>query len=779
MKKWLACFLALTASGCPDIQTDADETGGPLVEFDPGNKIIPFPNNLLLDRTTGKVNLPASCNETATAKALREGVLNKLDGFGTYQTAMSVTLTAPIDMASAADKVLLYKRSADGVAVDPSAANPIPVVVLPGTSIRYDADCMNPGPVASVTIVPLAPLDQRSTYVVALKAGIKSTDGEDYRASSTWALVRQAESPVTFDDNGNLVSERTPLDPSTDAGLASLRGLDLLWKAHATALAFLSAKEHVRGEILLAWEFTTQTVQDALDQTVAGTPASQVSTTPPLRGPTGAGNPVSITAAAAARTNYPFLVCTTGSTTPGTALPESNNTQCFLKLALGQGLTCSTQAGCEAAFFAGTQTCGAVGCQAVGDVLAGALISKQYQVETPNPLGSTCDANGVGTGTLPCKPVPGPWADPVKPPMVKVEGIGALVFVPAAACPAAGCATVVFGHGLGSSKTSAFAIAPQLAANGFQTVAIDFVAHDSRAIRLSRDAAKGCDTGLPVTVAPQCFAPFLSTNLAATRDNIRQSVLDLQSLASSLKTCGTTMCGTLVVDPAKMVYLGISLGGIMGTVATATTPELKAATLNVPGAGWVDIIENTQTLAIKCSVIDGLIDAGILMGPKYDTKGTPADPTDDTGLCVGDEWKTQPGYRQFSAIARWVLDPADPANFMRRLAGTKRFLIQEVVGDTVVPNLATDRQALLGGLTMPLMADPALSGTPPPSAAITSMPMTNKFVKYPDLPANAGTGFPGNAFTHSSLLRPATGTAGLLGTIRIQTDAITYLVLNR
>ncbi len=775
MKKWLACLLAVTASGCPDIQTDADETGGPLVEFDPKNKIVPFPNNLLLDRTTGKINLPASCNESATAKALREGVLNKLDGFGTYQTAMSVTLTAPIDMASAADKVLLYKRSADGVAVDPTTANPIPVVVLPGTSIRYDADCMNPGPVASVTIVPLAPLDQRSTYVVALKAGIKSTDGEDYRASSTWALVRQAESPVTFDDNGNLVSERTPLDPSTDAGLASLQGLDLLWKAHATALAFLSAKAHVRGEILLAWEFTTQTVQDALDQTIAGTPASQVSTTPPLRGPTGTGNPVSITAAAAARTTYPFLVCTTGSTTPGVAAAEANNTQCFLKLALGGGLTCSSQASCETSFFVGTQTCAAVGCQAVGNVLAGALISKQYQVEIPSPLGSTCDANGVGTGALPCKTVPGPWADPVKPPMVKVEGIGALVFVPAAACPAAGCPTVVFGHGLGSSKTSAFAIAPQLAAGGFQTVAIDFVGHDSRAIRISRDAARGCDTGLPVGVAPQCFATFLSANLGATRDNIRQSVLDLQSLASSLKTCGTTMCGTLLlVDPAKMVYLGISLGGIMGTIATATTPELKAATLNVPGAGWVDILENTQTLAIKCTLVDGLIDAGIVMGAKYDTKGT-ADPADDTGLCVGEEWKTQPGYRQFSAIGRWVLDPADPANFMRRLAGTKRFLIQEVVGDTVVPNLATDRQALLGGLTTPLMADPQISGTPNPSAAITMMSMTNKFVKYPTI-----AGPPPNVFGHASLLRPATNdTGGQLGTLRLQTDAITYLVLNR
>ncbi len=526
----------------------------------------------------------------------------------------------------------------------------------------------------------------------------------------------------------------------------------------------------MRGEILLAWEFTTQTVQDALDPTVAGTPASQVATTPPLRGPVGAGNPISITAQAAARGTYPFLVCTTGATTATTtALPEGSNTQCFLKLALGGGLACQTQATCETSFAFGTGACAAVGCTAIGDVLAGALISKQYQVEMPNPRGAVC---GAGMNEA-CPASPGPWADPVKPPMVKNEGIGTLVFVPAAACPAAGCPTVVFGHGLGSSKTSAFAIAPQLAANGFQTVAIDFVGHDSRAIRTSVDAARGCTATSTVGAAPQCFAPFLSANLAVTRDNIRQSVLDLQSLVQSMKTCGTTMCGPLVVDAARIVYLGISLGGIMGTVATATSPDIKAATLNVPGAGWVDILENTETLAIRCTLVDGLIDAGIVAGEKYDPKGTP-DPADDTGLCTGQEWKTQPGYRQFSAIGRWILDPADPANFMRRLAA-KRFLIQEVVGDTVVPNLATDRQALLAGLTMPLTADPQTTAAPDPSDAITMMAMTNKFVKYPTL-----AGPPPNIFGHASLLRPATNdVGGQLGTLRLQTDAITYLVLNR
>ena len=132
MNKWLACALVTLMSGCPDIKTDADETSAdPVVEFDPSRSVVPFPNNLLINPATGKVNLPAGCNETASTKGLREGVLNALDGFGTFETAMSVTLTKPIDMASVtADNILLYKST------DPTGAA-IPIVVRPGSSIRF------------------------------------------------------------------------------------------------------------------------------------------------------------------------------------------------------------------------------------------------------------------------------------------------------------------------------------------------------------------------------------------------------------------------------------------------------------------------------------------------------------------------------------------------------------------------------------------------------------------------------------------------------------------
>ncbi len=167
------------------------------------------------------------------------------------------------------------------------------------------------------------------------------------------------------------------------------------------------------------------------------------------------------------------------------------------------------------------------------------------------------------------------------------------------------------------------------------------------------------------------------------------------------------------------------------------------------------------------------------MGEKSSPPGNPT-----TGLCTTPAWKTQPGYRQFSVIGRWILDPADPANYTRRLA-QKKVLLQEADKDTVVPNLTTANLAALLGLTS-AAADPAVPPLPPPaSAAITTNPMTSKWVRYVNLPANATTGFPGNTFHHASLLSPTLDPTqpptndGSLGVARMLSDVITYLTINQ
>lgn len=802
MNKWLACALVALTSGCPDIDTDADETSAePVVEFDPSNSVVPFPNNLLLSPMTGKVNIPPACNETASSKALREGVLNQLDGFGAFETAISVTLTAPVDPASiTADNIVLFELT-----MDPSASNPIPLLVQPSSSIRYQNQtknedgtltCDTPNPVDSLLIIPRVPLKQKTNYAVALASGLKSADGADFTPSFTWALVRQPENPVTLDDNGNVISDRTPLDPTTPAGLASLQGIDLLWKAHAPILQFLAAKGLDRNDVLLAWSFKTQTVQDPLDPTVAGTPVTMLNDTS-VTGPSDlALTPISLTiiqnvGPARAGGVFPFEICDTGA--GATAPPEPNtaagDVQCLLKITLGlsaSGVATCTDAGtCGPVYVRGTGACSILGCANVGDVQVGRVKSPQFQAERPNAL----DPN---------KPIPGPWASPVNPAKVKDEQLNALIFIPTGAAPANGWPTAVFQHGLGQSNTNIFAIGGNLARDpdgagagtGLASIAINAVAHGDRRVQIT-------DAGACATppLGTECFAGFLSPDLGATRDNIRQTVVDHHQVIASIKKCTGTTCGTFVVDPAHIVYIGQSLGGILGGVTAATSADIKASVLNVPGVGWADIFENTETLQIRCTLVDGLIDAGILMGEKSNLAAMPP-----TGLCTTDAWKAQPGYRQFAAIGRWVLDPADPANFVQRLIGNmgaKKFLIQEVVGDAVVPNLATMNEAALTGRTA-ATARTNTSATPPPTPEIAQAMPASKYVRYPTLPPDlAGAGFPGNTYTHGSLLSPAgsvnatTGndicnpvTApqfcdGVLATAQMVVDAITYLQLNK
>ncbi len=757
MQKKLLALLMLGLAGCPDVKVDPGEgvgetpAGAPVVEFDPAKSVLPFPNNLALDPATGKVALPEQCNESATTAFIRTKILNTLDGFGTFELPMQVTFSEAVDETSLVDHVVLYKLAAGGTAVDPATSMPIPLRLIKSTTVRY-ADqanikaCTDPKMINSVVAVPLVPLDQKSTYVGAVLKGVKTATGADYTAAFTWSLIRQDANPVTLDAMGNVLSDNTPLDPTNPAQLEQLRGISLLWKAHAAPLAFLAAKSHARTDVLVAWSFNTQTVTDPLDPAVAGSLASMADMTP-LFG-TSSQLPAGVTAEQFLQSRLPPGACTVD----GGSLP----------------------------------------CNAVGDVIGGLLNANNFQVALPAKVSTT--STNVNDGG----PIPGSFNAPVHATKVDDRGIGVLGMIPASAPPANGYPVIVFGHGLGSSKTSLVAIGAQLAAAGFASVAIDFVAHDSRAVRVSVDPAIGCDLHLdpgpqpascptpdlsnpacrrrPVpTQDPQCYAPFLSSDLGTTRDNIRQSVLDIHDLVGALKGCGTTACGPLKVDVTNISYLGISLGGIMGSTAVSTKPDFRSAVLNVPGVGWADVLENSQTNGIKCPLVDALIDAGILTGAKWNPMVMP-----NTGLCTTDAWKAQPGYGSFAAIGRWVLDPADGANFVRRLAA-KKVLIQEVVGDTVVPNIATNNEAALVGLTAQT-ADSFPPGSA--SAAITTNPTASKFVKYPNLPP--GAGFPGNTFEHASLLRPApspgtttVGNDGRLGTARLQTDAITFLVLNK
>jgi hypothetical protein len=342
-------------------------------------------------------------------------------------------------------------------------------------------------------------------------------------------------------------------------------------------------------------------------------------------------------------------------------------------------------------------------------------------------------------------------------------------------------------------------LAGPLATQGIASIAIDDVNSGSRAIRITDDPTIGCGPGVchlapfsscyndtPVegtctgtgnfcggapsySTTPQCYQPFLTTDLAATRDTMRQTLLDLQRLVLAVKGCGAAQgsanpCGTLAVDPTKLMYAGISLGGILGTTTSSIDPNIGTALLNVPGVGWLDILENSDTNEIKCPLVDALIADGVLTGAPWNGQ----DGSAATGLCTTSDWKTQPSYQQFAQTARWILDPADGANFVSNRLPTKKFLIEEVVGDQVVPNVATDDLGALVGLT-PETADPLTPQTESnnvqttlydPSAVLHAAPTTSQWLRYPTIAAGSGDPW-GIAYQHASLLEPVTGLPGV------------------
>jgi hypothetical protein len=143
---------------------------------------------------------------------------------------------------------------------------------------------------------------------------------------------------------------------------------------------------------------------------------------------------------------------------------------------------------------------------------------------------------------------------------------------------------------------------------------------------------------------------FSPTNFFATRDNFRQQVIDLSQLVRLVKSTANTSVNAKLggttnapkIDATKIHYLGQSLGGILGTLFNAVSPDTTHVALNVPGGGLVKLVFDSPTLApSKAALVSTLAAGGI-------NPGTPA-------------------FDQFLGTAQWILDEADPVNMGYRL----------------------------------------------------------------------------------------------------------------
>ena len=164
------------------------------------------------------------------------------------------------------------------------------------------------------------------------------------------------------------------------------------------------------------------------------------------------------------------------------------------------------------------------------------------------------------------------------------------------------------------------------------------------------------------------------TSPATGRDNLRQAEADLIQLTKSIPGLaippGTPApAGPVGVDPTRISFTGLSLGGIVGGSHIHFTNDLRTATLSVPGGVITRLLLDSQTFGPR-------IKAGV------------------TGQLVENSYSYNLFFRDFQA----VIDSGDPINHIKDAVTMHPVHLIKVLNDTVVPNSATDRLIAEGGL---------------------------------------------------------------------------------
>lgn len=577
--------------------------------FNPSAGLIPTPNNLLFSGTRDlTLNIPVANPNNFGDPTV---AINALDGFSTV---------APWSLQF--------------------SATPNPATIIPGQTIRmFEVTLTGPGggvtgvvreltvPAEFVTavapsdptgrtvaILPTSPLKQLTSYMVVVTDDVRDARGNDATQDQTYALASRT-SPLCV--NG------VSTDPLlSDANACALEPLRLLTNSQQAAAGAVGIP---RDEIAVTWVATTQSITPVLQTVRAGV---QPTTT---------------------------------------------------RLA-----------------FSG-QTSAVVGLPPIADIYIGTIDLPYYLV--PPSAG-----NPTGPLTGFWKAAPGAYVPPfnqfgldptsthltfANPRPVANTTVTAPLFVtvPNAASgrtkPASGWPVVIFQHGITRNRTDAVAISATLAAQGFAVVSIDQPLHGLPRSHpfnientpfgpLGSERTFDVDyinntTGAPGPDGVPDPSGAHTINLASlltSRDNLRQAIADLFIVAADVPSMDIDANGSGDFDGARIQFVGQSLGAMVGTAFLALEPNVRVATLSVPGGGIARLLDGSATFGPR-------IRAGLAAA---------------AGLQPG-----TPGYDRFFFAAQTVIDSGDPINFGFASA-QNAILLHEVVGsdtsppDQVIPN---------------------------------------------------------------------------------------------
>lgn len=246
---------ALGATACaPEIdnQAPADVV---VAQFDPTGvpAVVPSPNDLAIDSTTGLVKAPIDPNATPAMQEFTRDYLNTLNGFPTAAPATAKIVDLDPSTAVLGKGV----RFIDMYAGTPIATAP----VTPTISYNDATDTLTIAP-------PATGWPKGARYAVALVSGengLKGTNGRPVVGSATWAFARSAEPLVTCEDltapdcvTTTELIPSTKTDPSErlrDQTASALR-LEQLRRAYKPLLEALEKQDVKREDVALLWTFT-------------------------------------------------------------------------------------------------------------------------------------------------------------------------------------------------------------------------------------------------------------------------------------------------------------------------------------------------------------------------------------------------------------------------------------------------------------------------------------------------------------------------------------------
>jgi hypothetical protein len=269
---------------------------------------------------------------------------------------------------------------------------------------------------------------------------------------------------------------------------------------------------------------------------------------------------------------------------------------------------------------------------------------------------------------------------------------------------AARAPVILLQHGLGGRKeqTMHCSFANEFAKHGFAAIAIDAVWHGER--------GEGDEKATLVENMRMFFGLWgdgdeYQIQFRFARDALRQTTLDhhevmrlVREMAQSLDITGEIegVPDGIPDVSADVFYYGASMGGIIGSMTFAVAGDLQGASLNVPGGRLHNI-----ALESDLNVFDLLL-APALSGGE---------------LPHGE-------IRRLLVFYQTIVERAEPLNYAPHwwqspLPGreARSVIIQETVGDSTLPNVATRELSLAGGL--PLLT-PAID--PPPGMPTVAVP---------------------------------------------------------